>query len=70
MLLNGHFLDASNVDLFSILDRVRKEVRLGSRGACQVYQPCDPAACLLHPVGAVDCNGHHHSGSTLPRQFV
>jgi hypothetical protein len=26
MLLNGHFLDAANLDLFSILDRVRKEV--------------------------------------------
>lgn len=28
MLLNGQFVDVANLDLFSLLDRVRKEVRV------------------------------------------
>lgn len=27
MLLNGQFMDINNLDLFSLLERVRKEVR-------------------------------------------
>lgn len=57
MLLNGHFLDVANLDLFSILDRIRKEVRVaaeivGSHGRLTCTLPATPpcaASCVRQP---------------------
>ena len=57
MLLNGHFLDVANLDLFSILDRIRKEVRVaseivGCHGHLTRILPATPpcaASCVRQP---------------------
>ena len=64
MLLNGHFLDIANLDLFSILDRVRKEVskpRMLSAAGCRVpsqsYMPID---WKPHPGSQCSCSKPPH----------